>query len=303
MASPKIIITGGLGFIFSHVTEHFVKKGWEVIVIDNQSAGSHPEIIDDSFEYHKMNVCDLSVIDLIRQKAPQYVIHAAAISDVDYSIREPYHVLGENMTGNLNIFEACRELESLQKLVYVSTDEIYGECEYPKKEDEIIFPRNPYSASKAAGSLLRLAYDNTYEHLKDKTAETRFCNVFGRRQDTRKIMPLIKHSLRTGEPIPVHNEGTGYREYIFVENIPPALELVLEKGDRTYNITLNDGLTVRELIKRAESITGKKINTFPEKRLGMDMKYQTDASRIREELGWEPLYSFDEGLKQYLLEA
>jgi dTDP-glucose 4,6-dehydratase len=298
----KVLITGGLGFIFSHVTEYFVKKGWEVVVVDNQSAGSHPEIISDAFKYYNLNVCDREVIELIHKEAPQYVIHAAAISDVDYSIREPYHVLEENITGNLNMFEACRELESLKKFVYISTDEVYGECEHRKKEDEIIFPRNPYACSKATGSLMRVSYDNTYSGLKDKTAETRFCNVFGPRQDTRKIMPLIKHSLKTGEPIPLHNEGGGYREYIYIKNIPPAVELVLLNGDRTYNITLNDGLTVRQLIERAEKVTGKKINTYNEKRPGMDMKYQMDASRIRDELGWKPNYSFDEGLKEYLSE-
>lgn len=296
----KLLITGGLGFIFSHVTEYFVAKGWDVVVIDNESAGSHLEIIDGSFKYYKLNVCDRSVIDLVREEAPEYVIHAAAISDVDYSIREPYKTLSENIDANLNMFEACRELESLKNFAYVSTDEIYGECDHPKGEAEIIWPKNPYSASKAVGSLLRIAYDNTYGHLKDKTVETRFCNVFGPRQDTRKIMPLIKHSLITGEPIPVHNGGKGYREYIYVKDIPPAMELVLEKGHRTYNITLNAGYTVDQLIDAAERVTGKKINTFVETRPGMDMKYQMDSSRIRNELGWIPKYSFEDALREYL---
>lgn len=303
MSTPKLLITGGLGFIFSHVTEHFVEKGWDVTVLDNESAGSHPEIISDSFAYHKINVCDRNVIDLVRSAAPDYVIHAAAISDVDYSIREPYHTLEENIIANLNMFEACRELPSLKKFVYVSTDEVYGECEHLKKEDEIIFPRNPYSCSKAVGSIMRYAYDNTYPELFEKTAETRFCNVFGPRQDTRKIMPLIKHSLETGEPIPVHNEGKGYREYIYVKNIPPALELILDKGQRTYNVTLNDGFTVRQLIDRVQKVTGKTVNTFPETRPGMDMKYQMDASRIQRDLGWKPTYTFDQGLKEYMIDV
>jgi dTDP-glucose 4,6-dehydratase len=303
VARHKVLITGGLGFIFSHVTEYFVKKGYDVVVVDNESTGSHPEIVDGSFTYHKMNVCDRSVIDLIHKESPEYVIHAAAISDVDYSIREPYHVLEENITGNLNLFEACRELKTLKKFVYISTDEVYGECEHPKKEDEIIFPKNPYSCSKASGSIMRYTYDNTYPHLKEMTAETRFCNVFGPRQDTRKIMPLMKHALTTGEPIPLHNEGAGFREYIYVKNIPPAVELVMLKGDRTYNVTLNDGLTVRELIRRTEKVSGKKINTYEENRPGMDMKYQMDASRIRSDLGWKPEYSFEQGLKEYLLDG
>ncbi|MBA3789277.1 GDP-mannose 4,6-dehydratase [Patescibacteria group bacterium] len=298
---PKIIITGGLGFIFSHVTEYFVQKGWKVVVIDNESTGSHPEIVDGSFEYHKMSVCDREVINLIRAAAPDYVIHAAAISDVDYSLREPYKTLEENILANLNVFEACRELDSLKNFIYVSTDEVYGECEHRKKEDEIIFPRNPYACSKAVGSIMRYTYDNSYPNLLDKTSETRFCNVFGPRQDTRKILPLIKHALETDEPIPIHNGGLGYREYIYVKNIPPAIDLILEKGNRTYNLTLNDGFTVGELIQQAEKVTGKKIKVYDEHRPGMDMKYQMDASRIKDELGWKPLYTFEEGLKEYFV--
>lgn len=299
--NKKILITGGLGFIFSHVTEYFVKKGWDVVVVDNESAGSHSEIIDGSFTYHKLDVSDREVVDLLHREAPQYVIHAAAISDVDFSIREPYEAMRSNILANLNMFEACRELKTLEKFIYISTDEVYGECEHRKHEDEIIFPRNPYSCSKAVGSIMRYAYDNTYPALLDKTTETRFCNVFGPRQDTRKIMPLIKRAIETGEPLPLHNKGRGYREYIYIKNIPPAIELILEKGNRTYNITTNDGFTVSELIKHIEQLTGKKIPTYDDVRSGMDLKYQMDASRIRDELGWKPLYSFDEGLKEYLL--
>ena len=299
MKKPKIVITGGLGFIFSHVTEYFVAKGWQVTVIDDLSEGSHPEIINSSFVHHRLNVADPTVIKVIEDENPDYVIHAAAISDVDHSIREPHQTLQKNIVGNLNLFEACRNLPNLKKFIYVSTDEVYGECEHCKKEDEIIFPKNPYSCSKAVGSLMRIAYDNTYQSLKNKTAETRFCNVFGPRQDKRKIMPAIKESLENGYSIPLHNEGTGYREYIYVKNIPPVIDLILQKGDRVYNITLNNGFTVQGLIKMAEEVTSKKIKTHSDNRPGMDMKYQMDSARIKE-LGWEPLYTFEEGLKEYL---
>jgi dTDP-glucose 4,6-dehydratase len=301
MKSKKILITGGLGFIFSHVTQYFVKKGWKVVVIDNKSTGSNPDIIDNSFTFHYMDVSDPEVKDIIKQENPEYIIHAAAISDVDYSIKFPYTTLRKNIMGNLNVFEACRELTNLVKFVYVSTDEVYGECEHKKKEDEIIFPKNPYSCSKAAGSLMRLAYDNTFSSLLNKTAETRFCNVFGPRQDKAKIIGAIKESINNKYSIPIHNKGVGYREYIYVKNIPPALELILEKGDRTYNITQNDGFTVKELIKKAEEITGKKVTTHKSNRPGMDTKYQMDNSRILA-LGWKPQYTMEQGLKEYLCE-
>ncbi len=301
MKKMKILITGGLGFIFSYVTEFYVKKGYDVVVIDNQTDGSHPEIIDGSFHNYNLDVSDPTVMKIIGEHEPDYIIHAAAISDVDYSIRNPYQTLQKNIISNLNIFEAARKLPNLKKFVYVSTDEVYGECEHPKREDEIIFPRNPYSCSKAVGSLFRITFDNTYVDLKNKTAETRFCNVFGPRQDSRKILPAIKECLERGSSLPLHGAGLGYREYLYVKNIPEVVDLILKKGDRTYNVTLNEGFTVADLIKKTEQISGKKVLTHESDRPGMDLKYQMDNAKIME-LGWKPLYTFDQGLTEYLCE-
>ena len=297
--APKILITGGLGFIFSYVTEHYIKKGWAVVVIDNQSVGSHPEIIDGSFKYYNNHVADPEVIDIILKENPEYVIHAAAISDVDYSVRESHRTLKKNIMMNINVFDACRQLKNLKKFMYVSTDEVYGECDHRMKEGEALNPKNPYSCSKAAGSLMRIAYDNTYGELKGKTVETRSCNVFGPRQDERKIMGAMRKALKMGHSIPIHNGGAGYREYIYVKNIPPIVDLILEKGEGVYNVTLNDGCTVEQLIEKAEKLMNKKIITHPDNRPGMDMKYKVDANHLVD-LGWKPLYTFEKGLKEYL---
>ena len=294
----KVLITGGLGFIFSHVTEYFVSKGYDVIVIDNETIGSHPEIIDGSFTYLKEYVFSKNAYDFIIKQNPDYIIHAAAISDVDFSIKNPDETIYKNNQSIVNVFEASRKCPNLKKLVYISTDEVYGECEYRKKESDIIFPKNPYACSKAFGSLLRITYDNTYPELKDKTAETRFCNVFGERQDDRKIMSAIKESIFTDKIIPVHNGGKGSREYIYIGNIPEAVELVMLKGNRVYNITLNDSYIVKDLINKVENVTGKKVKTVESQRSGMDLKYQMDNSRILE-LGWKPKFTFEEGIKKY----
>lgn len=296
----KVVITGGLGFIFSEVAKHLSRKGYEVHVIDNLSEGSHPELIGKfPFTFHKLNVANSFVIGLIKKINPEYIIHASAISCVDTSIRNPLKTIRQNCDSTLNVFEVARTLKNLKKLVYISTDEVYGECEIKKEETDILFPKNPYACSKAFGSVLRLSYDNTFPELKDKTAETRFCNVFGGLQDKRKILGRLKDSLKTGEPVPVHNGGLGYREYIYVKNIPPIVEEIMLKGDRTYNITLNDGFKVGELIKKVEEITGHKFKVEDAKRPGMDLKYQMSNERVKKEFNWTPEYSFEDGIKEY----
>ena len=310
MDTKSVVITGSLGFIFSHVTEHFLASGWRVYGIDNHSAGSHQELIEGwengvkqgLYIHHKLDVSDERVIKLVADINPSYIIHAAANSDVDYSLAHAQDSLRNNTTGNINLFEAARKCTNLKKMLYVNTDEVYGESKYRKQEDEILFPKNPYSAGKATGALFRYAYDNSFPELKDKTTETRFCNVFGPRQDDRKVIPRIIHALNTGEPMPVHNDGTGYREYIYVKNIPPIVEQILTNSTqgRTYNITMNDGYTVKQVIDTIEKLTQKKVPTIQSHREGMDMKYQMDASRVTEEFDWLPEWSFTDGLTELL---
>lgn len=303
----KIVITGCLGFIFSHVTEYFLEKGYEVYGFDNMGAGSNPWLISEwqakysNFHFSRQDVSFSNIVSNIIRVKPDYIVHAAAISDVDYSIKNPLKTIYANNNGTTNAFEAARQCPSLKKLLYVSTDEVYGECDHPKTEEEIIFPKNPYALSKAFGSLLRLAYDNTYPELKDKTCETRFCNVFGPRQDDRKVIPAIKRAMNGGKPLSLHNGGEGYRQYIHVSEIPPLIELLLQKGDRTYNITSGEGYKVKELCALAEKITGDVINHTIGKRLGMDMRYEMSSNRLSEQFGWKPKRSFEESYKEYLL--
>lgn len=307
----KIVLTGCLGFIFSHVTEHFIKNGYDVLGLDNLSAGSHPELLPEfktlaqengaRFTFVETDVSFTTTIPIITTFDPDYIIHAAAISDVDYSIKNPVKTIQANNNGTVNIFEAARQLKNLKKLLYVSTDEVYGECDHPKNETEILFPKNPYALSKSFGSQLRLAYDNTYPTLKDRTVETRFCNVFGDRQDDRKIIPAIKRALNGGKPLELHNGGLGYRQYIHVSEIPPVVAMLLENGNRTYNVTAGEGYTVAELITFAQNIVGRKVPMVLKMRSGMDMRYEMDCSRLRDEFNWQPSKQFTDHFKEYLL--
>lgn len=310
ISMPKILITGGMGFIFSHVTEHFLRNGYDVMVLDNLSAGSHPELLpqfkalaqqfNGRFTFVETDVSFSTTIPIITTFDPEYIIHAAAISDVDYSIKQPVKTIQANNNGTINIFEAARQLKTLKKLLYVSTDEVYGECDHPKSESEILFPKNPYALSKSFGSQLRLAYDNTFPTLKDKTVETRFCNVFGDRQDDRKIIPAIKRAINGGKPVELHNGGEGYRQFIHVSEIPAIMGMLLEFGSRTYNVTSDEGYTVKQLIEMAEIITGKKVPTVPGKRSGMDIKYEMSGERIRTEFDFKTKQPFVFHFKEFL---
>lgn len=301
---PKLVILGSQGFIFSHVAEYFLEKGWEVHGFDNLSAGSHEELVapfeGKGMKFYEQDVSFLPAVDQIVRINPDYIIHAAAISDVDYSIKQPLKTLAANNNATTNAFDAARKCKNLKRLLYVSTDEVYGECDHLKTEEEILFPRNPYACSKAFGSMLRLAYDNTYPELRDKTVESRFCNVFGPRQDDRKIIPAIKRALNGGAPLALHNGGMGFRQWIHVSDIPPVVELLLEKGHRTYNITTEEGATVMDLITLAEKRLGRTVPTVPGKRSGMDMKYQMSSARLREEFGWKPATDPVEAFIDYL---
>lgn len=295
----RVLITGGLGFIFSHVTQWFVAHGYDVTVVDGCFSYSHREILDGSFKFINADLAKEDAWRLIVDIDPEYIIHAAAMTDVDYALANPRLTVENNVDCTLNVFKGAKRLKNLKKLLYVNTDEVYGECEYPKSEEELLFPRNPYSASKAMCSFIRTSFDTSYESLRDKTAEVRMCNIFGQRQDSRKILPLLLHAIKTGDAIPLQEGGNGYREYLEVSNVAAALQLVLERGNRVYNLTAQEGFTVNEIIGKIEEITGKKINTYPASRAAHDRAYRMDNARIKE-LGWSPILSFEEGLKQYV---
>jgi len=294
----KILITGGLSFIFSYVTEYFVQKEWDVVVIDNCSTGSNPQICDGSFVHHNVDFCTKKGYELAIKENPDYFIHAAAQTDVDYSILHPGETLRNNALSTFNAFEAARDMPHLRKFMYVATDEVYGDHDVRKSEEDALLPQNPYSSSKAIGSLLREAYENTYPQLTGKIVELRSCNCFGYRQDIAKIIPQLVQSALVGSSVPIHNDGVGYREFIYVENIPPIVELLLKEGEGPYNIS-GHGTTVRDLVQTVEKIVDKEIKTYPAVRVGMDQYYKMDDSRLRA-LGYTPRFSFEEGLQRTL---
>jgi len=285
MHSQRILITGGLGFIFSYVTEYLAKQGHCITVLDNVSDGSHPELLEKWKDLHiEVTQGDINDIQNMQKQwlgiGFVVIIHAAAESNVDKSINDQKAFLHSNVYGTCSILEYARQFqEPLRRFLYVSTDEVYGATKHwcdPKKHPTN--PSNPYSASKASGGSFCWAYRNTYGL---PMQEIRMCNIIGQRQATTKLLPKILHCLQNDEPIPVYDGGSQSREYMDVRDVPPLIEAVLKDGqEEIYNLTFNQEYTTMEVIEAASAALHRKPRITQATRPGHDQLYRMMPSRI-----------------------
>ncbi len=285
MKNKRILITGGLGFIFSHVTEYFAQQGNTVTVLDNLSDGSHPELLekwqDLPITFYKGDVNDI----LLLQKkwlgiGFDYIVHAAAESNVDKSIDNQKAFIHSNIYGTYSILEYARQFhQALQGFLYVNTDEVYGATEHwcdAKKHP--INPSNPYSASKAAGGGFCWAYNNTYGL---PMQEIRMCNIVGRRQATTKLLPRVIERIQKGQAIPVYDGGEQTREYMDVRDVPKLIEYVLDDGrEEIVNLTFNQEHSTMQVIETVARILGKQPKLEPSSRPGHDKRYRIMPSPL-----------------------
>jgi len=291
MKTKKILITGGLGFIFSHVTEYFAAQGHKVTVIDNISAGSHPEL---EIEWKNSDItliksdinqfelqwlahgnpnldCHHSATEADNPDGPDIIIHAAAESDVDKSIHDPQAFLHSNVQGTLAMLEFARRWKCKQFL-YINTDEVYGPRNEYCTSDSVLNPANPYSAAKAAAGHMCWAWANTYGL---NMQEVRMCNVIGQRQATTKLLPRLIYRIQNNETMPIYDGGTNTREYMDVRDVAPLLELVLEHGGNSiFNLTHNQELSILGVLEAVERALGKKATVIPSSRPGHDTRYR-----------------------------
>ena len=279
----KILITDGLGFIFSHVTEYFASKDCEVFVIDNLSDGSHPELLEKwanlPIFFHKSDINDICDWDLRTTKF-DYIIHAAAESNVDKSIKDQKAFLHSNILGTYALLEFVRQFQpDLKQFLYINTDEVYGSSEeYKDPFQNPTMPSNPYSASKASGGAFCWAYQNTYGL---PIQEVRMCNIVGQRQATTKLVPRIIDCIENDRPIPVYDGGAQTREYMDVRDVSPLIEAVLQDGrGNIHNLTFNQELTTLEVIQTVADILGKQPKIEHATRPGHDQRYRMMPSSI-----------------------
>jgi dTDP-glucose 4,6-dehydratase len=316
----RILITGGAGFIGSHVVRLFVNKypNYQIINLDKLTYAGNLDNIKDienapNYLFEKADICDFNEIKSIFTKYNiTDVIHLAAESHVDRSIANPMEFVLTNVVGTVNLLNVAKSnWTNLNENVFyhISTDEVYGSLgeEGLFHETTAYDPRSPYSASKASSDHFVRAYHETFG-LQIKISNC--SNNYGPYQFPEKLIPLIIHNIVNQKPLPVYGKGENVRDWLHVEDHALAIDLIFHKGKNgeTYNV---GGSNERKNIDLVETIcdlvdkelgrelgNAKKLITFVKDRAGHDLRYAIDATKLKTELGWNPQFNVDSGLKE-----
>ncbi|MEL6362226.1 MAG: dTDP-glucose 4,6-dehydratase [Pseudomonadota bacterium] len=319
----KLLVTGGAGFIGSAVVRQAIGQGHEVINLDALTYAAcldNLKPVSESPLYHfeQVDIRDAAAVETcISKHAPDAIMHLAAESHVDRSIDSPGVFIETNVMGTYNMLQSARALWERQgqpdtfRFHHISTDEVFGSLPADPAvqftEDTSYDPRSPYSASKASSDHLVRAWHETYGL---PVVLTNCSNNYGPYHFPEKLIPVIILNALAGQPLPIYGDGSNVRDWLYVEDHADALLLVVAKGQvgRSYNIGGENERTNLELVKTLCQIlddirpknTGSYADqiTFVTDRPGHDARYAIDPTRIREELGWRPSVTVEEGLEK-----
>jgi dTDP-glucose 4,6-dehydratase len=316
-----ILITGGAGFIGSHVVRRFVRKYPDYLIVNADKltyAGNLENLTDieneKNYKFEKTDIVDKqSVFTLFEKYDFDGVIHLAAESHVDRSITDPDAFVFTNIVGTINLLNASLNKwknDFDKKLFYhISTDEVYGSLgkEGFFTEQTSYDPKSPYSASKASSDHMVRAYNHTFRL---PAVISNCSNNYGPNQFPEKLIPLAINNIKNNKPIPVYGKGENIRDWLYVEDHASAIDLIFHRGrtGETYNIGGNNEWKNLDLILLLCSIMDKKLNrpdgtsskliTYVKDRPGHDMRYAIDSSKLQKELGWSPIPKFSSGLEK-----
>ncbi len=318
--AKKILITGGAGFIGSHLVQHFVKKypTYQIINLDKLTYAGNLENLKEienapNYIFAKGDITDEKYIqELFNLYQFDGVIHLAAESHVDRSISDPMAFILTNIVGTVNLLNAARknwEGETGKLFYHVSTDEVYGSlgAEGFFTEDTPYDPRSPYSASKASSDHLVRAYHHTYNM---PILVSNCSNNYGPFQFPEKLIPLVINNIKGNKPLPIYGDGKYTRDWLWVGDHVEAIDLIFHQGKEgeTYNIGGNNERMNLELVHDLCDVVDEMLGRdqgssralihFVKDRPGHDRRYAIDATKLKDELGWEPSVGVKEGLRR-----
>lgn len=320
--SRSILITGGAGFIGSHVVRLFVNKYPEYRIVNLDAltyAGNLANLKDienaPNYTFVKADICNFEAIcALFEQYRFDGVIHLAAESHVDRSIKDPFTFARTNVLGTLSLLQAAKHhwqgnMEG-KRFYHISTDEVYGSLEFDGTfftESTPYSPHSPYSASKASSDHFVRAFHDTYGL---PTLVTNCSNNYGPYQFPEKLIPLFINNICTGKPLPVYGKGENVRDWLYVEDHARAIDTIFHRGNigDTYNIGgFNEWKNIdliRVIIATVDRLLGNApgtsdhLITYVTDRAGHDLRYAIDSTKLKRELGWEPSLQFEEGIEK-----
>ncbi|MDZ7743630.1 MAG: dTDP-glucose 4,6-dehydratase [Bacteroidota bacterium] len=317
----SICITGGAGFIGSHLIRLFVNKypDYHIVNLDKLTYAGNLENLKDvedkpNYEFVKGDIVDGDfIIELFKKYQFDGVIHLAAESHVDRSIANPNEFIYANIVGTTNLLNAAKLIwqddPGEKRFYHISTDEVYGSLGETGffTEATPYDPKSPYSASKASSDHLVRAYNHTF---KLPVVISNCSNNYGPYQFPEKLLPLFIHNIRNNKALPVYGKGENVRDWLWVEDHAAAIDLIYHKGKEgeTYNIGGNNEWTNIDLIRLLCRLMDKKLGrekgasekliTYVKDRAGHDLRYAIDSSKLQKELGWMPSLQFEEGLEK-----